>query len=112
MMEDENQIVVPPSFLALFQDSRGRLREPPTVVRERYELCEDMACSLVDEARRLYHAAPSEAGVLSGIHAALNESETGLSGAEARWVTLRMAELLGWQPRSSNFTQGQYDGGS
>ena len=44
-MEDENQIVVPPSFLALFQDRRGRLQEPPALVRERYELCEDMASS-------------------------------------------------------------------
>lgn len=96
MMEDENQIVVPPSFLALFQDSRGRLREPPTVVRERYELCEDMASSLVERALQVIHDNPSEAGVLQAFYVALNQPATGLRTHEARWVVLRLAELLNW----------------
>ncbi len=97
-MDGDNQIVVPPSFVQLYSDARGRLRETMETVRERYELCEDMACALVEQAQQIYHReAPSEAGVLSGIHAALGAGETGLSGAEARWVTLRLAELLGWQ---------------
>ena len=58
-MEDENQIVVPPSFLALFQDRRGRLQEPPALVRERYELCEDMASSLVERALQLQIGRPA-----------------------------------------------------
>lgn len=95
-MEDENQIVVPPAFLALFQDRRGRLQEPPALVRERYELCEDMASSLVERALQVIHGAPSEAGVLQAFHAALNQPATGLHADEARWVVLRLAELLNW----------------
>ncbi|QEA13711.1 hypothetical protein [Comamonas flocculans] len=95
-MQDDNQIVVPPSFLALRQDAQGRLRGTPAEVRERYEWCEDMAASLVERAQQVYQGAPSEASVLQGFHAALRHPEAGLSAAEARWVTLRLAELLGW----------------
>ena len=48
MTEDDNQIIVPPSFIALFSDARQRLREPAAQVRQRYELCEDLACQLVE----------------------------------------------------------------
>lgn len=96
-MDDDNQILVPDSFIALFSDARGRLREKAPTVRERYELCEDMACTLVAQAELLYQReGPSEAGVLSGLHTALGAEETGLTPPEARWVTLRLAELLGW----------------
>ncbi|MEB2349038.1 MAG: hypothetical protein OZ923_10555 [Comamonadaceae bacterium] len=96
-MDSDNQIFVPASFIALYSDERGRLREAPDTVRERYELCEDLACSLVERAQALYHEAPSEAGVLHGIHAAVASPATGLTPAEARWVVLRLAELLGWR---------------
>lgn len=97
-VDDDNQIVVPASFIAIFSDARGRLREKTHTVRERYELCEDMACALVAQAQQLYHReGPSEEGVLAGLHTALGASETGLTSAEARWVTLRLAELLGWR---------------
>lgn len=95
-MQDENQIVVPPSFLALHQDRRGRLMSAPDTVRERYELCEDLACSLVDRAQQLLHEAPSEQGILRQMHAALADTASGLTPEEARWVALRLAELLGW----------------
>ena len=35
MHEEDNQIHVPPSFLAVYADSRQRLREPASVVRNR-----------------------------------------------------------------------------
>lgn len=95
-MDDDNQIIVAPSFIALCSDEHGRLRQSPDTVRERYELCEDLACSLVEQAQALYHEAPSEAGVLRGIHAAVASPATGLAPAEARWVVLRLAELLNW----------------
>lgn len=95
-MDDDNQILVPPSFIALCSDERGRLREAPDTVRERYELCEDLACGLEAQAQALYHEAPSEAGVLRGIHAAVASPATGLAPLEARWVVLRLAELLNW----------------
>lgn len=96
-MDDDNQIIVPPSFIALFQDERGRLQERPATVRERYELCEDLACGLVEQAQQLYHDAPSEQEVLSGMHAALATPASGLTPDEARWVVWRLAELLGWR---------------
>ena len=96
-MDNENQITVPPSFLAVYGDARGRLREHIDTVRARYELCEDLASALVEQAQTLYHMqAPSESGVLLGIHAGLCSAESGLATGEATWVTKRLAELLGW----------------
>ena len=96
-MDNENQITPPPSFLAVYGDKRGRLREHIDTVRARYELCEDLGNALVEQAQTLYHVqAPSESGVLLGIHAGLCSAESGLAPGEATWVTTRLAELLGW----------------
>ena len=38
MQEDDNQILIPPSFVALYSDARGRLTERPDTLRGRYEL--------------------------------------------------------------------------
>jgi len=94
---EDNQIVVPPSFVALCADARGRLRLAPAAVRERYELCEDLACSLVEPAQAQYERAPSEAGILNTMHVALASDVGGLSREEAGWVVRRLAELLQWQ---------------
>lgn len=98
-MSDEYQIDIPPSFFALFADPlRQRLRAPIGLVRERYEACEDLATALVEQARILAHVeVPSEDEVLQRIHAGLRSSGAGVSADEARWVVLRLAELLGWQ---------------
>lgn len=97
-MQDDNQILVPPSFIALYSDARQRLLAPAHEVRARYELCEDLACHLVERAQQLYHGgARSEEGVLLGMHAALAAPDSGVSAQEARWITLRLAELLGWR---------------
>ncbi|MDY0106830.1 MAG: hypothetical protein RBS27_09175, partial [Giesbergeria sp.] len=97
-MHDDNQILVPPSFIAVHSDARGRLREQAGVVRQRYELCEDLASHLVEHAQTLYHVqAPSEAEILRRIHAGLCASGSGVSVPEATWVTTRLAELLVWQ---------------
>ena len=51
-MSDDNQIEIPPSFTALFADRSGtRLRTPITEVRQRYEVCEDLATHLTETAR-------------------------------------------------------------
>lgn len=98
MYEDDNQIHVPPSFMAVYSDARQRLREPASVVRSRYELCEDLAGHLVEHAQTLYHVqAPSEAEILRRIHAGLCTGESGVSVPEATWVVTRLAELLVWQ---------------
>ncbi len=97
-MYDDNQIHVPPSFTALHSDARQRLTAPAAEIRERYELCEDLANHLVEQAQTLYHVqAPSETEVLSRIHAGLSATGSGVSPAEARWITLRLAELLYWR---------------
>jgi len=96
-MHDDNQILIPDSFVALCTDARGRLRTPVQQLRERYELCEDLACHLVQQAQTLYHVqAPSEAEILQRIHAGLCTAESGVSVAEATWITTRLAELLNW----------------
>lgn len=98
MHDDDNQILVPPSFIALYSDARQRLLAPAGEVRARYELCEDLACHLVEQAQQIYHGgARSEEGVLLGVHAGLASADAGVSPREARWITLRLAELLGWR---------------
>ena len=97
-MDNDNQILPPPSFIALYSDTRGRLRESPDVVRARYELCEDLATHLVEQAQTLYHVqAPSEFEVLRRIHTGLCSAESGLASGEATWIVTRLAELLVWQ---------------
>lgn len=97
-MSEGNQLTVAPSFAALYADRGGRLRTPIAEVLARYELCEDLASHLVEQAQILYHReAPSEAGVLLGMHAGLRADESLLNAAEAGWVVQRLAELLEWQ---------------
>ncbi len=96
-MYDDNQIHVPPSFMAVYCDARGRLTVSASEVRTRYELCEDLAGHLVEHAQTLYHVqAPSEAEILRRIHAGLCTAESGVSVPEATWITTRLAELLNW----------------
>ncbi len=98
MQEHDNQILVPPSFMAVYTDTRGRLRESADVVRARYELCEDLAGHLVEQAQILYHVqAPSESEILRRIHAGLCAPESAMAPGEATWIVSRLAELLQWQ---------------
>jgi hypothetical protein len=97
-VSEDNQIVTPPSFIALFVPP-GRIK--PTESREhiaqRYELCEDMAQMLTEPAQtRLWELGITEADVLLRMHQGLLEASTTLSAAEACWVTHRLAEELNW----------------
>lgn len=47
-MDASNQIEVPPSFSQLFRSRSGRLLQPAETVLQRYELCEDLACTLTE----------------------------------------------------------------
>jgi len=97
-MEDFNQIEVPPSFLALFTAPSGhRLTEPMSVIRERYELCEDLAQALTEEAAtKLFKSGGDPSEVLSRIEGALAAAGSPVQPLEATWVVRRLAELLGW----------------
>ncbi|MEJ1162987.1 hypothetical protein V9K97_04760 [Variovorax sp. CCNWLW186] len=96
-MSDDNQIFIPPSFFAMYSDARQRLLEPIGVVRERYEICEDLANHLMGHAQIQHHTeVPVENEILRRIHAGLATPESGVSPAEAGWIVQRLAELLGW----------------
>lgn len=97
MQEHDNQIEVPPSFMAVHADAHGRLQITPDQLRERYELCEDLACVLVEQAHNLLHVqAALEPEVLARIHLGLCAGESLLAAPEATWVVSRLAELLHW----------------
>jgi hypothetical protein len=99
-MDDSNQIEVPPSFMALFTTPSGhRLTQPMAIVRERYELCEDLAQMLTDQAATaLFKSGGSERDVLATMRAGLSGPGSALQPEEAGWVVTRLAELLGWEP--------------
>jgi hypothetical protein len=97
-MSDENQIVVPPSFVALFVEP-GRVKPNASHqhILQRYELCEDLATMLMDHARnKLAELGVAEADVLERIHRGLLADGSAVEVAEAEWVTRRLAELLDW----------------
>ena len=97
-MQDGSQIFIPDSFIALFQGRQQRLQAPLGEVAARYELCEDLANHLVEQAQSLHHGAavPSEEEILDRMLAALTTPESGFTLPEARWVVTRLAELLNW----------------
>lgn len=98
-MSDDDQILIPPSFEAVYRDGRGRLTVPRDHFRARYELCEDMAQLLVEPSQAVHHdQGVSEDLILERTQAGLATVESGFNEAEAVWVVTRLAELLGWPP--------------
>ncbi len=98
-MDDANQIEVPPSFQALYATAGGyRLSEPMTVVRQHYELCEDLAQMLIGQAQDLrFQLGVTDRDVLGRMQAGLVGPQSPVTAAQGRWVILRLAELLEWQ---------------
>ena len=98
-MDDSNQLEVPPSFLALFTSPYGqRLSEPISVVRARYEICEDLAQMLIEHASTaLAQSNASEREVLRKMGDALAAEGSPVQAAEGTWVIRRLAELLNWE---------------
>jgi hypothetical protein len=96
-MSDDYQIPIPTSFEALHRDARGRLNLPLAEFRQRYELCEDLAQQTVERAQAAHHDIGLDPdAVLSRCHAGLGQADLGLQASELGWITLRLAELLGW----------------
>ena len=96
-MSDENQFVVPPSFIALYVEP-GRLkpRAPRSEIAERYEFCEDLAQMLTERARTLqWELGVTEDDVLDRCRRGLLADDA-MPPEQARWVVRRLAELLGW----------------
>lgn len=102
-MSEDSQIVVPPSFVALFVPP-GRIKPtaPREHIAERYELCEDLAQMLTEQARtKLFELGVAERDVLERIDRGLRDDGAGatlVDAAEATWVVRRLAELLDWPP--------------
>ncbi len=99
-MDDANQIQVPDSFVALFAARGGlRLTEPMAHVRERYELCEDLAQMLTEQARlKQFELGVTEQDVLEKMLQALRQEGSPVPPPQAQWVVRRLAELLDWPP--------------
>lgn len=97
-MDEANQIEPPPSFVSLFASPSGyKLLEPMSAVRQRYELCEDLAQTLTERAAvDPFKSGGSEREALEKMERALAAEGSPLTAAEARWVVTRLAELLGW----------------
>jgi len=97
-VDDFNQIEVPPSFVALFTGPGGhRLTQPMAAVRERYELCEDLAQMLCEQASAAaFKSGAGSSEVLAGMQAALSGGSGPLQASEPAWVVTRIAEILGW----------------
>jgi len=94
---DINQLYVADSFQALYLDSRGR----PTMAREqlqaRQELCEDLAQSLSEACLGLRFKSDATADdALAQVHTGLMMPPSPIPEPEARWVAIRVAELLQW----------------
>src|SRR3954462_12897995 len=98
-LEDAQQIEVPPSFLALFPPvATRRLTQPIDEVRDRYELCEDLAQMLVEHPSVQQGDDPaSQRQVLAKTQQALEGEASPVQASEAVWVIRRLAELLGWE---------------
>ncbi len=97
---DDNQILVPDSFLALYAARGGlRLTEPLAEVRARYELCEDLAQMLTEQAQlKMFELGVAEHDVLAKMREGLMQEGSPVAPPEARWVVRRLAELLAWPP--------------
>jgi hypothetical protein len=97
-MSDDNQTVIPGSFIHLFVPAGGiKPREPRDVIAARYELCEDMALMLTDHAKaKLWELGVTEGDVLERVHRGLLADGSAFAEDEAGWVMCRLAELLDW----------------
>jgi hypothetical protein len=96
-MQDDSQLQVPPSFVALYTE-RQRLTVTREALLERFDLCEDLANHLVDFAKSVhYQQGVSEDEVLARCRRGLLAEPSDVSPAEAQWIAYRLAEILGWQ---------------
>lgn len=98
-MAIDNQIEIPQSFIALYvSPGRSTPNAPQETVIARYEQCEDMASTLTEHAQTLtFKDNFTEAEVLARCAAGLLATDSTFTASEARWVILRLAELLGWE---------------
>lgn len=97
-MSDESQVVIPSSFVELFTvEGRLRASSPREHIAAQYELCEDLAHVLTEQAKdRAAELGVTIDDVLERIQTGLRSHEAAFSQQEAEWVMRRVAELLEW----------------
>lgn len=97
-MSDDSQILVPPSFVALYlTPGRTRPSASRAEISARHEFCEDLATMLTETAaNKLWELGVTEADVLERVYRGLLGDAATVNAAEAQWVVRRLAELLGW----------------
>ena len=97
-MSEDNQQALPPSFIALFvPPGRSKPTESRAHIAQRYELCEDLAQLLTEQATtKKWELGVTEADVLLRMHRGLVGEGAVVEAAEATWVVRRLAELLEW----------------
>ncbi len=97
-MSDDDQTVLPASFIALYMaPGRSRPNAPRAEIAQRHEFCDDLANLLMDTAQnKLWELGVTEADVLERTQRGLMAPPSSVSPAEAEWVVRRLAELLGW----------------
>ena len=98
-MSDDNQILVPASFVALYiEPGRTRPNAARDEIAARHDFCEDLACLLTEHAlNKRWELGVTEHDVLGRMWSGLREGAAGVNENEARWVITRLAELLEWQ---------------
>ncbi len=97
-MSEDSQLVIPPSFIALYMPE-GRIKPtlPRDEIAQRYELCEDMAQMLTETASTmLVTLGITEHDVLARCRLGLLAEPAVVSTAEAGWVVSRLAEMMNW----------------
>ena len=91
--DEQNQITIPPSFMALYSRN-DRAIESRATIETRYDLCEDLATQTADACHTLqFRNDLSEAEVLRRCRAGFDDGDA-VSAAEADWIIVRVAELL------------------
>lgn len=109
-MSEDNQTVIPASFIALYLlPGRQRPSAPRAEIAQRHEFCDDLAQMLTDHARDKHWAlGVDEAEILRRMHSGLTDAAAPVvSAAEAQWVVSRLAELLDWPMPVFDASAGQ-----
>lgn len=97
-MSIDNQIEPPQSFMAMYvKPGQTRPNAPQEVVLARYELCEDMASILAEQAHTLaFKENLSEKEVLERCFQGLSADDSDFTAMESAWIICRLAELMNW----------------
>ena len=98
MTSDIDQTPIPRSFVELFVPAGAiKPREAREIIAGRYDLSEDLAQILAEQARsKRWKLGVTEHDVLERIRRGLLVDDSIVTAAETGWIIRRLAELLNW----------------